>query len=550
MLDTCDVFSLASQLRYSSTPIDDHEPAMLEKLSCCTSSRCFQAIDNLPLIFLRIVTAISIYVWANDFLSEDKYRLLFLTPRFLFKYPHLEWIKLWPSIGASDGIYWHFIVTKIAAICLGIGFLTRVSAITASFGIAYILLVEYHIYVNHYYLLACVSAMLAFLPAGTRLSVDAAIGLQQNRFTMARWQLALMRFQLGIPYVFGALAKLNGDWLKGQPARFIVQNNGHIPGIGGWDQWSPGMQEFFTNALAYGGFLYDLLIVPMLLYRPTRWLAVALSLVFHLTNAATLTIGIFPWFMLATMVIFFPPEFIAKRWQIILGRGEERSSETPAGTYEPSTRRLHRVGLAAAVGYVIIQLLLPLRPALYAGDANWNQRGHRFAWRMMLQAKDGLLHFRVNDPATGDYLMVPSTTVVTAYQSSHADHHPLMIRRIADELVIAAKELGISNPSVHALALVSLNGRQPTLMIDPSVDLASLPADAPMSDWFIDDPGEFRDPPWLVPKSQWWQSVELPEPFKSLQGRTPQELEEFLRTLEAQREQDADKLKSQPSSKP
>jgi vitamin K-dependent gamma-carboxylase len=35
--------------------------------------------------------------------------------------------------------------------------------------------------------------------------------------------------------------------------------------------------------------------------------------------------------------------------------------------------------LAALVGYVAVQLLVPLRHHLYVGDPNWTEAGHTFA---------------------------------------------------------------------------------------------------------------------------------------------------------------------------
>ena len=106
-----------------------------------------------------------------------------------------------------------------------------------------------------------------------------------------------------MPYVFGAIAKLNADWFQGQPSGIILSRHGDMPYVGEYlTTWTASM------IMSYGGILYDALVVPMLLWRPTRWLAVVLSLIFHLTNATLLTIGVFPWFMLATLVVFFPPE--------------------------------------------------------------------------------------------------------------------------------------------------------------------------------------------------------------------------------------------------
>jgi len=54
-------------------------------------------------------------------------------------------------------------------------------------------------------------------------------------------------------------------------------------------------QPWLKWVMAYGGLLYDGLVVPMLLWRRTRLLAVGASLVFHVFNSITFQIGIFPY---------------------------------------------------------------------------------------------------------------------------------------------------------------------------------------------------------------------------------------------------------------
>jgi vitamin K-dependent gamma-carboxylase len=45
---------------------------------------------------------------------------------------------------------------------------------------------------------------------------------------------------------------------------------------------------------SYGGLLFDLLVVPFLLFRHTRPLALLAAVGFHLMNSQLFTIGIFP----------------------------------------------------------------------------------------------------------------------------------------------------------------------------------------------------------------------------------------------------------------
>ncbi len=501
--------------------------------------RMFDPVPSAIVVWVRIAVGITIYFWAGSFLKVVPYQAdgiektiplyeaVFLEPEFLFKYWGLEWVRLWPG----KGIYWHFVVTQVAAICLAIGLLTRVSAAIVCGAIAYVLLVERQIYVNHYYLLSCAAGLLVFLPAGRSFAVDAAIGIEPRQQIMPRWQLWLLRFQLGMPYIFGAIAKLNSDWLAGQPAGIILSNRAEMPIVGPY-LMMPGAKE----VIAYGGLFYDLLIVPMLLYRRTRWLGVALSLVFHLTNSQLLSIGVFPWFMLATLIVFFPadaiPNLVARFGR--RAKPQPTSGEDLSSTADESvkpTSRLGKLGLGLAILYVVIQLLLPIRPWVLPGNPSWNERGQRFAWRMMLRDKNTLTAYLIRHEPSGQFLYAPSTVVMTYYQASRAERDPELVRQAAVQLRRKIASLGLPNSRIHALQLVSLNGRRPTPIIDPTIDLASAQRGWFSDDWVIEDPGPFRDQVWAVDKEQWWKSLELPDPFKPLGQTTPSELLKYVESI-------------------
>ena len=60
---------------------------------------------------------------------------------------------------------------------------------------------------------------------------------------------------------------------------------------------------------SYGGMLFDLLIVPALLWSRTRPFAFVFCIFFHVTNKMLFDIGIFPFLAIAATTIFFSPDW-------------------------------------------------------------------------------------------------------------------------------------------------------------------------------------------------------------------------------------------------
>nr|WP_286178317.1 HTTM domain-containing protein [Rhodopirellula sp. JC639] len=485
-------------------------------------------VDASPLAVLRLILGVTFWFWATDYLADDRWQVLFVSPSLLFKYAGFEWVTLWPG----DGIWWHFHVARIAAIAFAIGFLTRINAAILAATMAYVLLVERQMYNNHDYLLACTAMLCCFLPCGRTLSLDRMLFRRSGGDrSMRLWQWWLVRFQLGLPYVFGGIAKLDSDWIAGQPAGLFVSSRVDTPWIG----------PLFTlpaapYVMAWGGLLFDLMIVPALMWRKTRWIAIVAAMLFHLTNATIFQIGVFPWFMLATLFVFFPVSFVPNVLGRIgngIGKAPDAVAAVRSARHQPAPK-LHRVAIALSVAYVVIQLLLPLRPWVLPGNPSWNERGQRFAWRMMLRHKDCLLWYKVQ--TADDYLIVPAKIVMTPNQLMRAPRDPELVRQAAVKLQDLVASMGQPGCQVFALHLVSLNGRPAVPLVDPDVDLTRVARGWFEDDWVIQDPGPLPPTPWRVPLDEWWQQIEMPATFDEIRSMRPSEAEAaYDRLAEQQR---------------
>jgi len=239
----------------------------------------------------------------------------------------------------------HFAVlgALAAAVAAGLGY--RVTAPLLGLGLTYVFLLDEARYLNHFYLICLLAFVLALVPANARWSIDAA---RTGPRPVPAWTVWLVRFQVGVPYFFGGLAKINTDWMKGEPLRGWLAARSDTPLVG----QSLG-SEWVARTFAYGGLAFDLAIVPFLLYRRTRPLAFIAACAFHLTNSQLFSIGVFPFLMIVATTIFFPPE-----WPSALF-GRQLIAVSPACTDSLRLTWRRQLTAAAIACYVVVQLALP-----------------------------------------------------------------------------------------------------------------------------------------------------------------------------------------------
>jgi hypothetical protein len=70
---------------------------------------------------------------------------------------------------------------------------------------------------NHFYLFVLLSFLMCFLPVNKLWSLDVRQGRQKKGSFVPGWTVWLLRFQLAVVFFYGGIAKLNMDWLRGQP---------------------------------------------------------------------------------------------------------------------------------------------------------------------------------------------------------------------------------------------------------------------------------------------------------------------------------------------
>jgi hypothetical protein len=442
-------------------PARDAKAGLLRRLSVAL----FEPVDISFLVFFRIVLG-GILIWeVYRYFTRGWITRYFVEPVVTFTYPGFSWVKPWPG----SGMYIHFFVLGLAAACVMVGVLYRFATPVLFLAFTYFFLLDQTRYMNHFYLVCLISFLMCFLPAERAFSIDALLRPKIRTDVVPAWTLWLLRAQVGIPYFYGGLAKLNSDWIRGgEPMRIWLSPLTKVPAFG---------HLFASDGVVYsfviGGLLLDLLVVPLLLWRRTRLFAFVAAVLFNLINSVLFEIGIFPWLMLGALFIFFPPDLLRRFARAFMSPGETftnpEPSPDPVRITSLSASQNRVVVLLAA--YLVVQLVFPLRHYLYPGDVSWTEEGHNFSWHMKLRTKTGEAVFTVTHPPSGQTWTIKPDDYLESHQLIKVTTKPDLILHFGHYLAEEKRREGYDNVEVRARVMVSLNGRQPQLLIDPNVDL-------------------------------------------------------------------------------
>ena len=425
-------------------------------------------VDIASIVFARICFGLLILWEVCRYFSHGWIYEYWIEPEFHFGYLGFGWIQAWPG----DGMYWHFVGIGVLAVLVIFGLAYRLSATLLFLAFSYVFFLEQARYLNHFYLVCLIAFLMAIVPANGLGSLDVKWGLCRRRETVPAWCLYLLRFQMGAVYFFGGIAKLNGDWLAGEPLRTWLRSRSDYPLIGAFFE-----EEFVVMSMVYGGLLFDLFIVPLLLWRVTRGVGFAAVVGFNLMNAVLFSIGIFPWFAIAMTSLFFSASWPRRFFVFDVKPQSLTKVEKPARC---------SLGLALFIAvYVGWQTVMPLRHWAYPGNVSWTEEGHLYAWHMKLRSKSGKIRLVVKNKDNGEASDVLLTDFMESWQARRMTTKPDMILQFAHFIGRELERKGVSNVSIHADARVSLNGRRAQQLVDPDVDLLSVPRSIWPRTWIV-----------------------------------------------------------------
>lgn len=432
----------------------------------------FRKIDNAQLVVFRVFYGLLVSAECYGAIATGWVRRTLVEPKFTFSFIGFEWLQPLPG----NGMYIYFAVMGTLGLLIALGLKYRFSALAFAVLWSGVYLMQKTSYNNHYYLLMLLAYIMAFLPANRDASLDAKLIPNLRSQTMYNWVRWTIILQLFIVYTYASVAKLYADWLDFSMIEVLMGPKKDYYVIGDLLQ-----QKWVHKIVAIFGICFDLLIVPALLWKPTRKIAFVLSIFFHLFNSIVFQIGIFPYLSLAFTVFFFKPQTIRN----IFLRTKKILPETKIIT--PKTKKIVLTVLGI---YFLFQLVLPLRHHFFKGDVLWTEEGHRLSWRMMLRSRGGSISYKVVNAETKDTIKINLNDYLTTKQQQRVACYPDFIWQFAQHLKIEYAEKG-QNIQVFAENKVKVNQRPYQQFIDPKVDLASVTwKHFAHNDWILPAPKE------------------------------------------------------------
>lgn len=420
-----------------------------------SKGKLFQEIDNSPLIIFRMLFGFLLFVESWGAILTGWVKTNLISPKVFFSFIGFEWLHPLPGYG----MYFYFICMGVLGLLVMIGYRYRLSLLCFTILWTAQYLMQKTAYNNHYYFLTLICFLMLFLPANAYYSIDVKRNKNIKSLTMPQWCSFVLILQVSILYIYASIAKLYPDWLDGTFTRLLYSHKTDFPFIGKFFT-----EKWFYISIAYLGILFDGLIVPMMLWKKTRTLALIASLIFHLSNSFILKVGIFPYFALSFIVFFYPPDTIRRIFF-------KKRPALSLNTYKYTNK--NQTYILLVIIYFIIQLLLPIRHYFIKGDVFWTEEGHRLSWRMMLRQRNGSTYFTIIDKKTKEILTFNMHDLFTEKQIHRIDCYPDFIWQAAQYIKQDFKQKN-KEIEIYANTKISVNAHPFKQFIDPKIDLASV----------------------------------------------------------------------------
>ena len=356
----------------------------------------------------------------------------------------------------------------------------------------YIELIDKTNYLNHYYFISLISLLLILLPANSYFSLDTYFGICKRKKTIKAWQINILKLQIGLVYFFAGISKLNYHWLfEAQPLINWLKHQSDFPIIG-----KLLLYDFTAYLFSWVSAIFDIVIFFLLINKKSRLISYFVAFIFHIMTAIMFPIGVFPYVMIASTLIFFNDNFHKKIISFISKYSLLKSNVIfdEKTNYQTKTNSILKVFL---IGFFTLQIFLPLRFILYPGKLFWTEQGYRFSWRVMLIEKAGYSQFYIHEPKMDRKMLIQNRDYLTPQQEKMMSTQPDMILQYAHFLSKTFKDSCLvesngeiinmgTNPKVTADITVSLFNKGSRKFIDSEKNLSEIKRGFGNKEWILD----------------------------------------------------------------
>jgi Vitamin K-dependent gamma-carboxylase len=264
-----------------------------------------RSVSMRGLALLRVLTGPVVLLHLRPYLADS---LDGHTYRDAFHHPYAAWYPELPE-AAYIALLW---LAAVAAVAMSAGFVTRLATATTFAIVAYnVFLSTTHFHNNRAYLLI-VLGVLVVAPCGRELSLDGWLRRRQHKpardLSAPAWPLWLLRFECAAIYGASGVSKLvDPDWFGGTVTwQRVVRARDELEALPNWAVSILTDRAFHTGAAKFI-VLTELFIAVALWNRRTRYAAVWVAVVFHVSIEASASVQVFSFLAIAVLVIWAVP---------------------------------------------------------------------------------------------------------------------------------------------------------------------------------------------------------------------------------------------------
>jgi hypothetical protein len=301
-----------------------HAPAQARRLLARLDDLLGRPVSMRAFALLRVLAGPVVLLHLRPFLADGLDGRVY---REAFYEPYAAWYPELPD-AVYLGLLW---LAAVAAVAMSLGLLTRLATATTFAIVTYNLFLSTTHFHNNRAYLVIVLGLLAVSPCGRELSLDAWIrrrrGLPALDPTAPGWPLWLLRFECAAIYGASGLSKLlDPDWFGGTVTWQRVTRARDELEAWPLPDWALSLltdRGFHTGAAKFI-VLTELFIAAGLWWRRTRYAAVWVAVVFHISIEVSASVQVFSYLALAVLVIWAVPSTRDRVLRVDLGTAGQR----------------------------------------------------------------------------------------------------------------------------------------------------------------------------------------------------------------------------------